>query len=157
MESATYHDSCYLGRHCEIYEEPRKILELIGYDLKEMQDSKENGMCCGSCGGLAISNPELADEVAKQRLLQAKRIGVGKIIVASMENYQLFKKNSLETGIEILELSEVLATALDIKKEIEVEEEQISNEEKIILDTKANIKLQEEIEEEDYYDNEEDI
>ena len=50
MEVVTYHDSCYLGRNCGIYEVPRNILKLIGYQIKEMDNSKENSFCCGSCG-----------------------------------------------------------------------------------------------------------
>lgn len=146
MEIVTYHDSCYLGRHCGIYDEPRKILELIGYEIREMPDSKSESICCGSCGGLARTNPELANEVAKQRILQAKRIGVKKIIVASMENYQLLRKNAEEEGIEVLELSEVLALALGIKKkEPEFTEEMISEEEQIILDIESDKKIKEEL------------
>lgn len=114
-EKITYHDSCYLGRYSEIYDAPRKILELIGYTIKEICDSRENSICAGSCGSLDIINPEIADKIARQRLLQAKRTGVKKIIVASMKNYDLLKKNAGELGIEVLELSRVLAKALDIK------------------------------------------
>ena len=142
LEIVTYHDSCYLCRYCGVYEEPRKILELIGYEIKEMPDTKLDSVCCGSCGGLARTNLKLANEVAKQRILQAKRIGVKKMIVASMENYQLLKKNSGDSGVEILELSEVLALALGIKKkEPEFVEEEISDEEQIISDIESNKKL----------------
>ena len=51
-EIAVYNDSCYLGRYCGVYEEPRKILNLLGYELKEFFNSKEENFCCGSCGGL---------------------------------------------------------------------------------------------------------
>lgn len=125
-ESVTYQDSCYLGRYCNIYEEPREILKLIGYEIKELFDSKSESICCGSCGGLPIVNSELANEIAKEKILQAKRIGVKKIIVFSMKNYELLKNNSKDTGIEILELSEVLALALGLKtreKEQEVQEQ----------------------------------
>lgn len=126
-ETIAFQDSCYLGRYCEIYEEPRKILRLIGYELKEMNDSKENAMCCGSCGGLARVNPELADKVAKERLLQAKRLGVKKIVACSLDDYELLKKNSEGMNIEILEFGEILGNALKIKKKEDEENIAISN------------------------------
>lgn len=128
-EKVTYHDSCYLGRYCGIYESPRKILELIGYTIEEISDSRENSICAGSCGSLVIINPELADKIARQRLLQAKRTGVKKIIVASMKNYDLLKKNAGELGIQVLELSHVLAKALNIKISEEIKEESLEKEE----------------------------
>lgn len=150
MEIIGYQDSCYLGRYCKIFDEPRKILELIGYEIKEMPDSRENSICCGSCGGLSLANPELADKIAKQKILQAKRIKVNKLVVFSMENYELLKKNAKD--IKILEFSEVLADALGIKKREEVyeKEEKIEGEEAILEED--NLKFKEELKEEDYYE-----
>jgi len=123
-ENVTYQDSCYLGRYCGIYDEPREILKLIGYEIKELFGSKSESICCGSCGGLPVTDAELADEIAKEKILQAKRIGVNKIIVASMKNYELLKKNAETSGFEIIELSEVLASALGIKIKEQTTEEQ---------------------------------
>ena len=97
-------------------------------------------------------NPELADKIARQRLLQAKRAKVKKIIVASLDNYQLLKKNAEETGIEVLELSEVLANALGIKvKEKETNKErEPTEEEKLIIDIKADETIGEELKDETY-------
>jgi len=114
-EEIGYHDNCYLGRYSQIYESPRKILELLGYSIKEFEDSRENSFCCGSCGGLYRINPELANKIAKERILQAKRKGIKKIIVTSLDNYEILKNNTKD--IEILELSDVLGKALKIKKE----------------------------------------
>lgn len=152
MKLVSYHDSCYLGRHCEIYDAPRRILELIGYEIKEMPDSRGNSVCCGSCGGLTRTNPKLADEIAKQRLLQAKRMGINKIIVTSLSEYELLNKNAGEFDMKVLEFSEVLSLALGIKiKKQEIEEELIE-EEQVVLDTEANIQLEEELKEKDFYD-----
>lgn len=122
----TYQDSCYLGRYCDIYDEPRKILELIGYDVKEMPESREESVCCGSCGGIPRTNPELADEIAKKRIMQAKRIGIRRIVVCSLEEYELLKKNSEGLGVEIMEMSDVLGLALGLKKIEEKEDYRVN-------------------------------
>jgi Fe-S oxidoreductase len=144
-EKVTYDDSCYLGRYCGIYDEPRKILELIGYTIEEICDSRENSICAGSCGSLTIINPELADKIARQRLLQAKRTGAKKIIVASMQDYDLLKKNSEGLGIEVLELSGVLAKALNIQFSKEAKEEitEEPEEKELTADAESDKKIEE--------------
>ena len=110
-EKVAYHDPCHLGRHSNIYNEPREILERLGYEVVEMRNNKANSLCCGGGAGLRSNNPELASKIAKERIKQAQEINVKKIITPCPLCFAHLYENS---GIEVLEFSHIVAKALRI-------------------------------------------
>lgn len=53
--SYVYHDPCELGRGCNIYEEPRKIVSAVGELLKADKERRESICCGGSLGSVSLS------------------------------------------------------------------------------------------------------
>lgn len=73
-KKVTYHDSCNLGRHMKIYEEPRKVIQSIpGVKLVEMKNNRRWAWCCGSGNNVVrTAYPEFARWVGLKRLVEAK-------------------------------------------------------------------------------------
>lgn len=70
----TYHDPCHLGRLGELFEPPRELIEQLG-ELVEMKNNRYDSLCCGAGGGVKAAFPELAAEMAENRISQAEETG----------------------------------------------------------------------------------
>ena len=99
----TYHDSCHLGRHSKVFDEPRNVIESVA-NLVEMKNSREESLCCGAGGGVKSAYPEIADEMAESRIGQAKQTGCRTLVTSCP-----FCKLNLENDeLEVLDLTEFL-------------------------------------------------
>lgn len=71
----TYHDPCDLGRHCEIYEEPREIIKNFAPNFIEMPNHHADSLCCGAGGGVRGAYAKNSLAMARRRVLEALSIG----------------------------------------------------------------------------------
>jgi Fe-S oxidoreductase len=110
----TFHDPCHLGRYCGIYEEPRKILESLGFEVVEMNFSRENSWCCGGGGGLISNYPELAETISFDRINQAKETEAEALVTACPLCYSSFKRvlEKANLKLKLYEISELVQKAL---------------------------------------------
>jgi Fe-S oxidoreductase len=81
-ESVTYHDPCYLGRHNEIYQPPRELLEATGSKFIEMPRNKERSFCCGAGGGRMWMEEKLGSRINLNRVDEAIETGADQVAVA---------------------------------------------------------------------------
>ena len=78
-----YHDPCYLGRHNQVYDEPRQVLDAIpGLRRVEMKRSRDRSFCCGG-GGLALFyEPHEEERMGVKRVRMAAEAGANVIVTA---------------------------------------------------------------------------
>ncbi len=115
--SVTYHDPCELGRHCRVFEPPRKVLESVhGLSLNELPKSKENSRCCGGGGLIKASYPKIAARIGLKKVAEAVQTGAQAIV----SGCPACKLNILEaaseagSSIAMVDIVEVVAEALGV-------------------------------------------
>jgi len=115
----TYHDPCYLGRHNEIYDEPRKLLSsLPGLKCVEMARSRDRSFCCG--GGDIILWHEIENEeirMADRRIQMAREAGANMIVTACpfclIHFEDAIKTGGLEGDMGVIDLMELLISTVN--------------------------------------------
>jgi len=82
-KTVTFHDPCHVGRSQGLFDEPREILGSIpGLKFVEMPNHRENSRCCGAGGGVKANYPDMAAEIARDRVREA--IGTGADMLVTM-------------------------------------------------------------------------
>jgi len=105
----TYHDPCYLGRHNQIYDDPRNVLDAIpGLKRVEMRRSRDRSFCCGGGGLMLFYEPKEEERIGVKRVRMAAEAGANVIVTACP-----FCMVNLEDAIKVAGL-EGKMTAIDL-------------------------------------------
>ena len=116
-KTITYHDSCYLGRHNDIYDEPREVLQAIpGVELVEMANHHEDSLCCGGGGGRIWAETKKGERFSDIRLEQAADAGASVLAAVCPYCIANFKDSIVtmnkEDVIECKDIAELVLEAL---------------------------------------------
>ncbi len=78
----TYHDPCYLGRHNQIYQPPRELLQSTGVEVTEMPRNQDRSFCCGAGGGRMWMEETIGTRINLNRVDEAIATEVKEVAVA---------------------------------------------------------------------------
>jgi len=82
-ERVVYHDSCYLGRHNDVYLAPRKVLgQLGGIEIVEAPRNGTKGMCCGAGGARMWMEENIGEKVNDVRAQELIDTGASRVATA---------------------------------------------------------------------------
>jgi len=119
-KKVTYHDPCDLGRAFKIFEEPRNILKAIpGLEYVEMARNRLQARCCGGGGGVLASHPDMAVEMAAERVRDALAVGAEIIVSGCAACKDNLRKGAKaipkeERGkIKIMDITEIVAKNME--------------------------------------------
>ncbi|HZU43355.1 MAG TPA: (Fe-S)-binding protein, partial [Terriglobales bacterium] len=108
-----YHDPCYLGRHNQIYDEPRDVLDAIpGLKRVEMKRSRDRSFCCGGGGLMLFYEPKEEERMGVKRVQMATEAGANVIVTACpfcMANIEdAIKVAGMEGTMSVIDLTELV-------------------------------------------------
>ena len=110
----TYHDPCYLGRHNQIYDDPRDVLDAIpGLNRVEMSRTRDRSFCCGGGGLMLFYEPKEDQRMGVRRVQMAAEAGANVIVTACP-----FCMTNIEDAIKVAGL-EGKMTAIDLAELVE--------------------------------------
>lgn len=99
------HDSCFVGRHLELYDETRAVYETISRSpIREFQFNRDDAPCCGGPAHYHVVAPEASERCASDRLDELDREGGNSIVCGSATCKKAFNRARDSVATDLLEL-----------------------------------------------------
>ncbi len=110
-EKVAYHAPCHLCRGLQVVEEPRKLIEIAGYEYVQ---SKDEDVCCGFGGSYSVDFPEISAEILKKKLDNIEEVDA-ELLVTDCPGCVIQLRGGMDkrgTKIQVRHIAEILAEAL---------------------------------------------
>jgi Fe-S oxidoreductase/nitrate reductase gamma subunit len=120
-ERVVYHDSCYLGRHNDVYQSPRKVIgSLGGIEVVEAGRNGTKGMCCGAGGARMWMEETTGKKVNDERSEELIATGASRIATACPFCYVMIDDGAKAAGkdddeVKVADISMHLLEALETR------------------------------------------
>jgi Fe-S oxidoreductase/nitrate reductase gamma subunit len=114
--TCTYHDSCYLGRHNNIYDAPRNLIRTAGGRIAEMAKCRDQALCCSAGGGRIMAEENLGERINIKRVQMAVATGADQLLSNCPFCLTMFedgvKGANVEEQLRPKDIAEILAERL---------------------------------------------
>lgn len=111
-----YHDPCYLGRHNEIFEAPREVLQSTAADYIELPRHGKQSFCCGAGGGQMWKEEEAGDQgVNQNRMAEVVQSGADTLAVGCPFCMVMLTdaQKAANAQVAVLDVAEIVLAQLD--------------------------------------------
>ena len=133
-ERIVYHDSCYLGRHNDIYMAPRNVIgSLSGVEIVEAPRNGTKGMCCGAGGARMWMEEDIGPKVNDVRARELVETGASRIATACPFCYIMMDDGVKAAGKEDDEVK-VADLAIHLVEALEAGESDVEDSRKALLE-----------------------
>lgn len=106
IHTVTYHDSCHMLRIAGIKDQPRQLLQQVGCQIVEMEESEH---CCGFGGVFSARMHEVSHAITRDKLDQAAHTGSSLLVTADPGCLiQMRASNQDADGLQVVHLAEIL-------------------------------------------------
>ena len=111
-----FHDSCYLGRHNEIYDPPREVIaQVTGRKPAEMERNRKDSFCCGAGGGRMWMEEHLGTRINLERVSEALNRNPDTVCVTCPYCMTMFEdgmKDKNAGKVAVRDIAEIVAEGL---------------------------------------------